>query len=279
MKCAWNELTQILPTWIRNQLTEYDATQCLEIRLRVQRPAQLVFKDGERWLTGQTKAEDLHQVINRASQYSPWASATISEGYITVTGGHRIGIAGECVIQKGSVTTIRRVTSVCIRVARDIHGICAELKNIRDSILILGPPGSGKTTLLRELIRARSNQVNRTVAVVDERRELFPEGFELGRRTDVIYGCRKADGIEMAVRCLSPDTVAVDEITSAADCNALCQSAWCGVFLLATAHANSVQDLSRRSIYTPLLKDRLFETVILLNKDRTFTLERIGNIR
>lgn len=279
MKRAWNELIQILPTRIRSQLTEYDAEQCLEIRLRLQRPTQLVLNTAERWLSGIVKPEDLHQIVNRASQYSPWSAATISDGFITVNGGHRIGIGGECVVQQGNMTGIRKITSVCIRIARGIHGICGPLKGVQGSVLILGPPGSGKTTLLRDLIRTRSDLCGHAVAVVDERRELFPEGFEQGARTDVLYGCSKACGIEIALRCLNPDTIAVDEITGEVDCNALCRSAWCGVSLLATAHAGSLQDLQRRAAYGQLLQDKLFDSVILLNNDRTFTWERIGKIR
>ena len=276
MRCAWKELTGILSPWIRNQLTDEDQKKCAEIRLRLGKPPQLILRGREHTLMGLVGEEDLRRTVNTASQYSPWAASSIAQGYITAAGGHRIGMAGETVIQQGSMTGIRRVTSLCIRVARDIDGIAGQAGNLEGSILILGPPGSGKTTLLRDLIRERAEKGMFSVAVIDQRQEIFPKDFRQGSRTDVLYGCSKAQGLEIAIHCLSPGTVAVDEITSAEDCDALCAAAWCGVSLLATAHAGSLQDLRRRKIYEPLIRDRLFDHVILLGKDQTFTTERIG---
>lgn len=276
MKCAWTELMGILSPWIRNQLTDEDQKHCREIRLRLGKPPQLVLKSKERSLVGLVGEEDLRRTVNTASQYSPWSASSVAQGYITAPGGHRIGLAGEAVVQHGSMTGIRRVTSLCIRVARDIHGIAGQAGKLEGSILILGPPGSGKTTLLRDMIRSRSEKGMSSVAVIDQRQEIFPKDFQQGSRTDVLCGCSKEQGLEMAIRCLSPATVAIDEITSQEDCAALCAAAWCGVSLLATAHASSLLDLKRRKVYEPLIRDRLFDYAILLRQDQTFTAERIG---
>lgn len=276
MRCAWKELTGFLSPWVRNQLTDHDAAHCQEIRLRLGQPPQLVLPDGQRWLSGTVGEEDLYRTVNLASQYSPWAASTMASGYLTAKGGHRIGLGGETVVQQGVMTGIRKATSVCIRVARELTGICGQAGNLSGSVLILGRPGSGKTTLLRDLIRTRSERGPDSVAVVDERLELFPPGFTQGKRTDVLYGCSKAQGLEIALRCLGAGTVAVDEITSREDCAALCGAAWCGVSLLATAHAGSIHDLKKRAVYEPLVRDRLFDHVLVMGRDQSFTLERMG---
>ena len=197
------------------------------------------------------------------------------KGYITAVGGHRIGICGDAAVKEDKFSGIRTPSSLCIRVARDFSGIAAKASGVTGNILILGPPGSGKTTLLRDLIRQISDQGQGSVAVVDERGELFPAGFYIGRRTDILTGCCKGEGIDIALRTMGPICIALDEITQDDDCQALIQSSWCGVRILATAHAANVLDLKRRPIYTKLLECRIFDTALVLNKDKTWRTERI----
>ena len=111
--------------------------------------------------------------------------------------------------------------------------------------------------------------------MVDERGELFPMGFEQGRRTDVLCGCSKAQGLEMALRTMGPSCIAVDEITAQRDCDALLQCCWCGVRLLATAHAGSLADFKRRPIYKPLLQSQVFDTALILRRNKTWYTERM----
>ena len=217
--------------------------------------------------------EELGSIVNLASRYSPWAATTAASCYITAPGGHRIGMCGEAVIQEGRMRGIRQVNSLCIRIARDIPGIAKELRSITGSILIIGSPGSGKTTLLRDLIRYRNER--HSVSVVDERGELFPKGVLSGPRIDVLTGCSKVQGVELLLRTMSPGTIAVDEITAAEDCNALIKAGWCGVDLLATAHASSRTDLHSRPVYAPLVKSHLFETLIVLRSDKSWKMERM----
>jgi stage III sporulation protein AA len=112
---------------------------------------------------------------------------------------------------------------------------------------------------------------------VDERGEIFPVGdiFEPGLRTDVLTGCSKAQGVQMALRTMGPTCIAMDEITATEDCQALLRAAWCGVELLATAHASDVIDLRRRPVYRPLVQSGLFSQVIVLNRDKSWHMERM----
>jgi stage III sporulation protein AA len=217
--------------------------------------------------------EDISYVINTASHYSPWAASTMSKGYLTAPGGHRIGVCGEVSVSKGNSVGFRSVRSLSIRVARDFPGIAAQLQNVKGNVLVLGPPGSGKTTLLRDLLRQIAEKDS--VTVIDERGELFPQGITSGRHMDILSGCPKAEGLMMAVRTMGPACVAVDEITSTEDCSALTEAGWCGVRLLATAHGTDIPDLRKRRIYQPLLDTGLFETVVVMRMDKRYRLERL----
>lgn len=276
MKCAWDAFISLLPPDMRHEVNKQGAESLQELRLRLGQPVELVFGRKSIWLSRWVRQEDLSFVINAASRYSPWSAATAAQGYITATGGHRVGICGVCVMQNDVMTGISKPTSLCIRVARDFPGI-GNGCDVSGSVLILGPPGSGKTTLLRDLIRKRSDNSWRSVTVVDERGELFPAGtnFPKGNRTDVLTGCGKSHGIEVALRTMGPMTIAVDEITSKTDCDALLHAAWCGVDLMATAHAANIQDLLRRPIYKPLAESGLFKTVLVLDADKSWRREWI----
>lgn len=273
MKCAWQELLSILPPWLAIEANkEQDTLQ--ELRLRLGQPPELVCKKERKWGSRPVVMEDLNFCVNTASRYSPWAAQSSARGYITAPGGHRIGLCGEAVVKEGSMTGIRSTTSLCIRVARDFPGIASKYSSYRGSILIIGPPGSGKTTLLRDLIRQISRQ--ETVAVVDERGELFPgKLFDYGKSMDVLSGCPKHLGVDTVLRTMGPASIAVDEITAEEDCDALLRAGWCGVRLLATAHAASTEDLQKRVLYRPLITSRLFEHVLILNRDKSRQCERM----
>lgn len=275
MKCAWDSLLSVLPPRLRQQVDNLGRDTMQELRLRLGQPVELILSGQSRMLGLQALEEDITFIVNAASHYSPWAAATSAKGYITAAGGHRIGVSGECVVQGGQVTGIRRATSLCMRVARSFPNIGDKAPKA-GSLLILGPPGAGKTTLLRALIRDRS-EAGRAVAVVDERGELFPLGgiFPPGPRTDVLTGCSKASGVDMALRTLNPACIAVDEITAEEDCDALLSVGWCGVELLATAHARDAKDFMRRRIYQPLVDSGLFETLLILQPDKSWRMERM----
>ena len=272
MRCAWKELLAILPESYREEVNEQGQAALQELRLRLGKPPELAMATGSRWLTRPVEEGDIRFLVNTASRYSPWAAETVANGYITAAGGHRIGLCGEAVMENGQVKSLRSVSSLCIRVARDFPGIGDDVP-LMGNILIIGPPGSGKTTMLRALTRriARAE----TVTVVDERGEVFPDGFERGRRMDVLRGCPKDQGIEMALRTMGPSTIAVDEITANEDTKALLSAGWCGVRLIATAHAANVSDLRTRFVYKPLLENELFDTLLVLRRDKSWHTERM----
>ena len=176
-------------------------------------------------------------------------------------------------MKNGCVVGFRTVTSLCLRVARDVRRDVD--RNCEDwgSTLILGAPGWGKTTLLRSLARKLSER--HQVAVVDERQELFPEGFSRGRGLDVLSGCGKAFGLDLVLRTLGPEYIALDEITAREDAASLAQAVGCGVRLLATAHASCREDLRRRPCYRRLVEEGIFDTLLILHPDKTYTRERM----
>ena len=274
MICQWKELLGILPPWLRPETDALGKETLQELRLRVNAPAELVLGGKRQYLRREVSAEDLHFVINAASHYSPWNAATISKGYLTAPGGHRIGLCGEAVCREGSLVGIREPQSLCVRVCRDFPGIAEGILPVTGSVLILGAPGWGKTTLLRDLSRQIAK--NQCVSVVDERGEVFPPGIPKGIRMDVLTGSPKPEGMEMVLRCMSPDWIAVDEISSESDCLAIRGAVGCGVRFLATAHASSREDLYARPIYRPLVELGVFQYLCILRKDKSFRTERIG---
>lgn len=268
MYCDWDGFLRLLPGWLQGEVDRSGKENLQELRLRLHFPPQLILREGRQALRRSVTQEDLSFCVNAASHYSPWAAATIKEGYLTATGGHRIGICGEV-----SGSGFRQVRSLCIRVARDHPGIAAKASMLQGSLLILGAPGWGKTTLLRDLIRRRS--MTETVSVVDERGELFPMGFDTGLQTDVLTGEKKPHGILRLLKTMDPQTIAVDEITAPEDMRALLEAYGCGVHLFASAHASSLKDLTDRPVYRPLLQNHVFDHVLILRKDQTYEAERV----
>lgn len=273
MDCDWDSLMNVLPESVRREMDAFGRAPIQELRLRAGQPPEIVFGDKFWCLPGKVTGRDLDYCINAASHYSPWSVESAAQGYIALPGGHRMGLCGEVIWQDEKPAGFRTLDSVCIRVARDIRGLAPEESVRWGSILILGAPGWGKTTLLRCIARLLAGE--KEVCVVDERQELFPKGFQRGRRMDVLSGCGKDAGIGMVLRCLGPDYIAVDEVTQEADARALAGAAGCGVKLLATAHASSVEDLRTRPCYRLLLEQGIFQTVLLLKKDKSFRRERM----
>lgn len=280
MKCDWQAFISLLPSWLQQDVDMLGKETLEELRLRSGLPPELCLHNGSVFLKRVVSEKDINYCINIASNYSPWAAQTVMNGYITAPGGHRIGICGEARNDRGSMKGIFHPSSICIRIARDFPGIASKLNTLSGSVLIIGQPGSGKTTLLRDLIRLRSDNGRGSITAIDEKCEIFPKNcnhfcFETGKRTDVLSGCSKKIGISMALRNMGPETIAVDEITDIEDCNAMIQTGWCGVHLLATAHAKDLKDLYSRPIYRPIVHNKLFQTVLILQPDKSWHTERI----
>ncbi len=281
MNCAWQAYLNILPHWMRTEVDQQGKEDLQELRIRTGLQPEMICCRNSYTISRRATKEDIAFIINAASEYSPWAAGTTKSGYLTAAGGHRIGICGLAMVSEGKMRSISVPTSVCIRVARDFTGIASKTANITGSILIIGPPGSGKTTLLRDMVRCKSDREPGSVAVVDEREELFPtyKGqpcFYPGKHTDILSGCSKTEGIEAVLRSMNPVWIAVDEITSQADCEALLHAGWCGVDLMATAHAGSLDDFISRPVYKPLVEKKLFSAIIVLRRDKSWTVERIS---
>lgn len=281
---SYRQAVGVLPEPLRSHALEVDRSDMVrteEIRLRVGRRPSLVLSEGELTIPGarRVEPEDLKHLMEIASR---WSFHTVLEqmrrGYLTVEGGHRLGVCGTVVMEGEQIHTLRDITAVNLRVARQITGVAREITGqlvqagqLRNT-LILGPPGAGKTTFLRDLVRCISVGEGISplrVAVADERGELAaiwagrPQ-MDLGERTDVLDGCPKALAIAMLLRGMGPQVIAVDEITAPEDVLAMEQAVGCGVALLATAHGICADDLQHRPLYRLMLEKRIFQKLIII---------------
>ena len=281
----------------------------MEIRVRVGSPLEFIYGGESRYLPEhkgvcilpsacgyesgyRMTPEDLREMLNYISDYSLYAySEEVKEGYLTIEGGHRIGMAGQVVKKDGKVTGLSHITFLNVRIAHEKRG-CADdiLPHIRRSdgiynTLMLSPPGIGKTTFLRDLIRQLSagnaGTPGMKVGVVDERSEIaachlgIPQN-DLGMRTDILDGCLKAAGMLMLLRSMAPDVVAVDELGDREDTTALEQVLKCGCSVLATVHGGSYEELSRKRFLQPLLQAGAFRRYLVLKHcDGTFFVEQV----
>lgn len=273
MLCDWKPVLEVLPPNLKRAFLDTDKSNIQEVRLRRGKSVELNRGATINVFPYIVTGEEIAYIVNAASRYSPWQAQTIAQGYLSIPGGHRIGLCGQAICSDGSIKGIREPDSLCIRIARDVPEIGAAYRNLEGSVLILGAPGWGKTTLLRDLSRQMAQ--TRTTVVLDERGELFPDGVARGRRMDVLSNCPKAEGLDMVLRTMGPEIIAVDEITREADCEAMLQASHCGVQLLATAHAVSVQDFENRPVYRLLKKYQVFHNILVLRKDKSCSLERM----
>lgn len=264
-----------------------------EIRLRLNRPL-MVEADGSwmlrpdggvtvhaarAWFVGET---DLMGTLERMTASSLYTmEEELRRGFITLPGGHRAGLAGECLVRDGRLLRIKSVTSINLRLAREMPGIARRLLPFLWSngrfcrTLVISPPKAGKTTVLRDLIRAISNGEiaghRCKVGLVDERSEVagcfhgVPQ-LDVGVQTDVLDGCPKAEGILLLLRTMSPDVVAVDELGSYEEAEALRDLLHAGVSVLATAHADDLEDLRKRPSLFRLLADGGIQRVVVLSR-------------
>ncbi len=248
-----------------------DRARCEEVRLRVgQRPA-LRLPEGERPFAGAllTGAE-LAAVLENATGASLHAYAEqLRRGFVCAPGGVRVGVCGAAVCDGGELRAIRGVSSLCLRVARQIPGAgAAILPELRGrSVLIVSAPGGGKTTFLRELVRDQSDAGVR-VALADERGELAglsPEGvpgFDVGRCTDVLAHAPKAAAAVLLLRGMGPEVVAMDELGGEPDAEAVAALIGSGVRVFATAHAAGRDALRRRPVLRGLLERGAFDALV-----------------
>lgn len=294
---SYLQAVRALPLRLRERamsLPRRDRARAEELRLRAGWPITALVEGAECPLGGSpvTTAE-LEQLVEIASRASLHAVLDqIRRGYLTLEGGHRVGLCGETVLREGEIHALRTISSANLRIARQVKGAAAPVLDrlcpngrLSDT-LILAPPGLGKTTLLRDMIRSVSEGDGCTplrISLADERGEVaalyngLPQ-LEVGRRTDVAEGCPKAQGLMLLLRAMNPQVLAVDEITAPEDVKALATAAGCGVTLLATAHGEGRADLERRALYRPLLEEGLFRFLVRIRREekrRIYTVEEL----
>lgn len=277
-----HELYRIFPDVLREVLEELkpDPARLCEIRIRTGRPVLVVCQDREYRSKTVISTAQVGEVLAYLSDYSLYAyEDEIRQGFLSLPGGHRVGIAGRTVLEGERIRTITEVSSLNIRFAHEVKG-CADrlLPWMREKgsylhTLIVSAPGQGKTTLLRDCIRQISDgdagYPGLTVGVVDERSEIAGSyrgvpGNDIGIRTDVLDGCPKAEGMMRLIRSMAPRVVAVDEIGGREELPALGNALNCGCVLLATVHGSSMEELRQKPVLREMIDRRMFDRYVFL---------------
>jgi len=255
-----------------------------EIRIRFNQPIELVFDHKVEWVQSiNLNQKDKMFIINQMSDFSLYRMEDeLREGYITIEGGHRVGIAGKVNTVNGSVKAIQYITFLNIRIAKEKLGVAEPFisflyNNQYLNTLLIGPPQTGKTTLIRDITRVISSGWNgipgQKLGVIDERSEIgaslngVPQ-HNLGRRTDVLDACPKAEGMMMLIRSMSPDVIVIDEIGSQKDVEALLEAINAGVTIICTVHGESLEEIHRRPSMQLLFKQQIFRRFILLDRKK-----------
>ena len=249
-----------------------------EIRLRANRPVQLVYSDGDCLTAQAVSAEWIARAADALAAHSLYArDEELRQGYLTLENGCRAGVCGRFTAGNGRVGHLIEIRSICVRIARAVPG-CADgvMRWLYEDgrplgVLVISPPGLGKTTLLRDIARQFSEGTAygraRSVAIADERREIAGGAgrLDVGPRTDVLEGCPKTEAVSMLVRTMSPEVIVTDELGRAEEAEAVLEGIKCGVSLAASAHARDLSEARRRPALERLLEAGAFDRIITLS--------------
>ena len=264
-----------------------------EIRIWVGRYIALIYDNKEVISRIKASKEHIRKIIELAADYSVYAyEQSFRQGYITIEGGHRIGIAGHAIVENNNIRNFNYITFLCIRVAHQVPGCSDKVMDFiyaggLENTLIISPPGCGKTTLLRDVIRNISDnaELSMNISLIDERQEIAgcfmgePQN-DIGTRTDVFDGCPKDSGMLMAIRAMSPEMIAVDEIGSKYDAQAIRYCIACGCIIIGTVHGYSIEDVLNKPYVRELIgKDGFNKIIIMSKRHGKGTIEKCINYR
>lgn len=219
-----------------------------------------------------TKA-DLSEIFNRLCNYSIYSYQNeLKNGFITIKGGHRVGICASALYNQGKLAGVRDISSLNIRIARDIKGAAENLFKKLDiakgKVLIYGRPSSGKTTILRDIARKLSTSMKK-VCIIDQRGEIAAQFNGISQNDigfcDVLNGYEKSDGMMLAIRSLSPDIIICDEISTVKEASAMVQCLNCGVNIITTIHADNLKELEQRDQYKILTNHNVIDFLVELS--------------
>ncbi|WP_352420020.1 stage III sporulation protein AA [Proteiniborus sp.] len=285
------ELTNVLSKLPRNIIEKVE-----EIRLRNGKPLMISLGSGDYFVSknGTSVLEPTNcihvtnkhvlktfQLISNYSIYS--IEEELKYGFVTVRGGHRVGVTGKAVYGTKGLETIRDISSLNIRIAKQMIGVSNNIirfiikkPNTVYNTLLVSPPQCGKTTLLRDIIRNISNGIDAynfhgiKVGVVDERSEIggtyngCPQN-DVGVRTDIIDSCHKHEGIMLLLRSMSPNVIATDEIGDERDIKAIHEAIKAGVRIISTVHGDGVEDILNKPKLRDIITEKVFERIILID--------------
>ena len=273
----FNFFPQRIVEVLKRYITSSNYNFLEEIRIRINRPIVIKYNMNFEILDYVIKTDDIQEIMQYITENSVYSYQNqICEGFITLKGGHRVGISGNVAMENEKVRNINYIFSLNFRIAKQIIGASEKILNkvYNDGIiyntLIVSPPGGGKTTILRDLIRVLSSY--KTIGVVDERGEIaamYKDNLQndLGLNVDVLNNIKKSIGIKMLIRSMSPDLICADEIGTKEDIEAIKYAVTSGVNGVFTAHGETINKINQNPILKDLIEDKLIDQIILLNKN------------